>query len=324
MTDDKIVKNIHDYQRRIKGAERLHKLLGIVVMFMPLPWLFLIVYMISISAITTYFGISVVFSIGILILFVVAGRHVERLQKKLKQFVGEYVGKDIIAEQIEIQEYKPNGCFDKDFLNSSGVLPGFSKRYGSDYIKGVYREKQITYCDIKLEAEERDSDGDYKTVTVFKGFVIMLALGKSLGDKRVRILEITKGGKVVNSIVNAYANFWRMLGVNLEEKTVRMESEAFNNRFEVKATDEELAFYILTPHFMESIMRADELAQGRTNICFNGDKAIIAIHNNYDAFEIGKNLKNENQLQESRERMRAHLKKSLLIVDEILKKDRLF
>lgn len=318
MTDDKIVKNIHDYQRRIKGAERLHKLLGIVVVIVPAALLFLFVYMRS------FLYMPVAFYVAVLILFVLADKHTEKLQKKLKQFVGEYVGKDIIAEQIEIQEYKPNGCFDKDFLNSSGVLPGFSKSYGSDYIKGVYKEKQITYCDIKLEAEERDSDGDYKTVTVFKGFVIMLALGKSLGDKRVRILEITKGGKVVNSIVNAYANFWRMLGVNLEEKTVRMESEAFNNRFEVKATDEELAFYILTPHFMESIMRADELAQGRTNICFNGDKAIIAIHNNYDAFEIGKNLKNENQLQESRERMRAHLKKSLLIVDEILKKDRLF
>ena len=316
MTDDKIVKNIHDYQRRIKGAERLHKLLGIVVVIVPAALLFLFVYMRS------FLYMPVAFYVAVLILFVLADKHTEKLQKKLKQFVGEYVGKDIIAEQIEIQEYKPNGCFDKDFLNSSGVLPGFSKSYGSDYIKGVYKDKQITYCDIKLEAEERD--GDYKTVTVFKGFVIMLALGKSLGDKRVRILEITKGGKVINSVVNAYANFWRMLGINLEEKTVRMESEAFNNRFEVNATDEELAFYILTPHFMESIMRADELAQGRTNICFNGDKAIIAIHNNYDAFEIGKNLKNENQLQESRERMRAHLKKSLLIVDEILKKDRLF
>lgn len=30
-----------------------------------------------------------------------------------------------------------------------------------------------------------------------------------------------------------------------------MESEAFNNRFEVKTTDEGLAFYILTPQFME-------------------------------------------------------------------------
>lgn len=296
MTDDKIVKIIHDYRCRIKGAQRLHTLLGIIVIIVPVALLFLFVYMAALSSKLIYFGIIIVFAVVLVILFVLAGKHVEKLQKKLKQFVGEYVGKDIIAEQIEIQEYKPNGCFDKDFLNSSGVLPGFSKSYGSDYIKGVYKEKQITYCDIKLEAEERDSDGDYKTVTVFKGFVIMLALGKSLGDKRVRILEITKGGKLVNSIVNAYANFWRMLGVNLEEKTVRM----------------------------ESIMRADELAQGRTNICFNGDKVIIAIHNNYDAFEIGKNLKNENQLQESRERMRAHLKKSLLIVDEILKKDRLF
>lgn len=324
MRDDTIVKTIRNYQRRVKGAQGLHTLLGIVVMIIPAVLLFLFVYMVALSYKPIYFGMIIAVVIVLVMLFVFAGKHVERLQKKLKQFVGAHVVKSIIGERIAIQEYKPNGCFDTDFLCSSGVLPGFSKSYGSDYVKGAYREKEITYCDIMLEAQRSDGDGGYETVTVFKGFVIALALGKSLGDKRVRILELTQGGKIVNSIVNAYANFWKALGVNLEEKIVLMESVAFNNQFEVKATDEELAFYILTPHFMESIVRADQLAEGRTNICFSGNKAIIAVHNNYDAFEVGAKLKKENQLQESRERMRADLNKSLLIVDEILKKDRLF
>lgn len=326
MRDDTIVKAIRSYQRRVKGAQTLHTLLGLVVFFMPVALLFLFVYMVALSYKIKYFGIIIAFVIVLVMLFVFAGKHEERLQEKSKQFVGEHVVKSIIGERITIQEYKPNGYFDREFLGSSGVLPGFSKSYTSDYIKGTYREKEITYCDLMLEAQY-----DKDTVTVFRGFVITLALGKSLGDKRVRILEIKKSNNVVNSMVNAYVNFWKKIvysisyiGVKPEEKTVLMESEAFNDQFEVNATDEELAFYILTPHFMESIVRADQLAQGRTNICFSGDKAIIAVHNNYDAFEVGAKLKNKKQLQECRERMRADFKRSLLIVDEILKKDRLF
>lgn len=92
----------------------------------------------------------------------------------------------------------------------------------------------------------------------------------------------------------------------------------------MKATDEELAFYILTPQFMGNIVSADQLAEGRTNICVGGDRVNIAIHNNYDAFEVSKTMKNTKQLEESRARMRADLNKVLSIVDEILKKDRLF
>lgn len=94
--------------------------------------------------------------------------------------------------------------------------------------------------------------------------------------------------------------------------------------FEVKTTDEELAFYILTPQFMESIVNADRLAAGRTNICFAGDRVNIAIHNNYDAFEVGNTMDNTIQLEESRARMCADLNKVLSVVDEILKKDKLF
>ncbi|MDE6024021.1 MAG: DUF3137 domain-containing protein [Lachnospiraceae bacterium] len=326
MNDDKIVKTIRDYQSKIKSFSGLHTFMGVIAyVIFPIGLLFLIIDITSTAlSYKSMYGIGIAIVVAFCICLFLLVKHIDRLQKKMKQFIGEHVVKHIIAERITIQEYKPNGSFDKDFLYSSGVLPGYSKSYGSDYIKGIYRGKEIIYCDLKLEAQQEDSDGDYKTVTVFKGPVVSLALGRSLGDKRVRILETDKTGRAISSIVNAYTNFWRAFGVKTMEQTVSLENVGFNNQFEVKTTDEELAFYILTPQFMENIISADRLAEGRTNICFGGDRVNIAIHNNHDAFEVGNTMKNTKQLEDSRARMRADLNKILSVVDEILKKDKLF
>lgn len=63
---------------------------------------------------------------------------------------------------------------------------------------------------------------------------------------------------------------------------------AFNNQFEIKTSDDQLAFYILTPQFMESIMRLDELADGYTNIEFRDTSVVVTLNNGRDSFEVKK------------------------------------
>lgn len=327
MSDAKIIKTIHNYQMRI----RLLSVFAVIALFTP-PVGAAVVGTLAANVPDLYIpGNGILWllaAVACFAFFLVAGRAVDKQKKKLKLFVGEYVIKGIIAEQIDIREYDPNGCYYNNFLRSSGILPAFDKSYGSDYIKGIYKGREITYCDIKLESEydTTDSEGnsEHETVTVFQGPVISLALGRSLGDKRVRILERRNKRRRKGFMSDLFATAADALGIKAKESMVSMENEAFNNQFEVKTNDEEFAFYILTPQFMENIVSADKLAEGHTNICFGGDKANIAIHNDYDAFEIGKKLYNKKQLEESRERMRNDLNKVLLIVDEILKKDKLF
>ncbi len=316
MSDENIVKTIRKYQRKVKSLSGLHTLLTVVACVIPLGLLFLVVSVISGGGKPVYKYIILAVIVYLFCVFLV-GKRTEKMQRKLKQFVGEAVVKKIIAEQITISQYEPNGCFDKDFLQKSGVLPGYTKRYISDYIKGVYKGKQIAYCDIKLEAQSDDG-----MITVFNGFVISLALGKPLGNKRVRIWE--RGSKAVDFINNMFEKAYRAIGIKFEEHAVTLESLDFNNRFEVRTTDDELAFYILTPRFMENIINADRLAEGRTNICFESDRVNISVSNGHDAFEIGGNLQNKKQLEEYRQQMRRDLNKALLIVDEILKKELLF
>lgn len=331
MSDDKIVKTIHNYQVKLKLLSGILNLMAVLSLLVVIGILFVFLGIMSYGY-KPVFALIPAAAVAFFILMWLIKRSVDRLEGKLKRFTGEYVTKAVIAERIDIREYAPTGCFNDKFLRSSGVLRGFDKSYGSDYIKGIYRGQQITYCDIKLEVENETTDRDghrrHETVTVFRGPVISLVLGKPLGDKKLRILERTGKRKkegflsdLLGSAANAVGD---ALGIRSNENAVLMENEAFNNQFEVKTNDDELAFYILTPQFMEGIVSADKIGAGRTNICFGGDRVNIAVHNNYDAFELGRTLRSKKHLEEARQRMRGDLDRILRIVDEILEKDRLF
>lgn len=75
---------------------------------------------------------------------------------------------------------------------------------------------------------------------------------------------------------------------------------------------------------MESVSRADELADGYTNMLFKDKRVDIAMNNYVDSFEVKRNIYTQNALDECRMLMRKDLDILLSIADEILTKDRLF
>ena len=58
----------------------------------------------------------------------------------------------------------------------------------------------------------------------------------------------------------------------MSQNKVEMESDPFNQQFKVITSDDELAFYILTPQFMEHIVAADEKVDGYTKIEFENSR----------------------------------------------------
>ena len=85
-----------------------------------------------------------------------------------------------------------------------------------------------------------------------------------------------------------------------------------------------MSFYILTPQFMENIIKADTYACGYTNIEFRGQNAFIALNTGRDSFEITKTVISKKSLDNSRQQMRGELNRILAVIDEILTKDNLF
>lgn len=323
LSDSEIIKSVHGMQkkRKILGVidtiSTLWIVLGILVVF----FLFSLHHMI----LGVVAGVTVIICIPV---SVVLSKKTKKIDKEIKIFIGENIIKEVIAEKISIEEYDPDGCINSKYVRKSGIVPNFyDKIHGSDYIKGDYKGIKIVYCDIELEYEKEyeNSKGHKSTtmVTVFKGPFLSLHLPKKI-EGYVKICERQNPKKKKGFVTELLSNALYSAGIKLGPEEIEVESVEFNNQFEVTTNNKELAFYILTPHFMENIIKADELANGYTNIKFDDDRAKIAINNGHDAFEITKTIFNENRLEEARQNMRNDLNVLLAIIDEILEKERLF
>ena len=49
--------------------------------------------------------------------------------------------------------------------------------------------------------------------------------------------------------------------------------------------NEEDAFYIITPHFMEKISKLNDMCSGKLILCFINNQLHVGLYNNDDAFE---------------------------------------
>lgn len=258
-------------------------------------------------------------------LFILTGKQVNKLLKKLKENLGEYIIRDILAEHVQINQYSPNEHINNDFVKNCPLLPGYDRITGSDYISGIYRGVEFTFCDLHLEYESksRDRKGRKETRyrTNFQGHVITLQTKENI-DGFVRIRERENPRKEKNFLSDFVSGAAEFLGIN--QNIVEMESDPFNRQFKVDSSNEHLAFYILTPQFMERIVAADAKADGYTNIEFASNRITLALNNGRDSFEAPKTIGSLSRLEKTRQAFRDEFETILSIIDEILTKENFF
>jgi hypothetical protein len=186
-------------------------------------------------------------------------------------------------------------------IEAANLISGWNRFNGNDYIRGMYRGRQIELSDIHLEHETKNEKGGTVTKTAFKGQWITCRLAKEL-PAALRLREGAGAGKGGAETENA----------------------AFNNKYQILADDPHYMFYVLTPHFMEHIIAADAAANARTYFCFAGETAHIAVHSGRDAFEIPADKAAWNNPAIARERIKSEMKYVTDILDELLRNDYLF
>ena len=244
------------------------------------------------------------------------GKSSNKLTAKIKELAGQYIVRGVLAEKVDIVEYSPNSYINEKFVKGCQILPKYNRIHGSDYTSGNYRGRKFTYCDLLLEWEIEDRDGDSQTTTQFKGQFMKMELGKDIGGF-VRLRERKNPCKSKGFFAN-------ILGIGNSHNSIETENAAFNNQFEIKTSDDQLAFYILTPQFMESVMRLDKLADGYTNIEFRDTSVVVTLNNGRDSFEVNKTLRSRKKLERYRQRFRDELEVILNVFDEVLTKENLF
>jgi Protein of unknown function (DUF3137). len=179
--------------------------------------------------------------------------------------------KDTILDRVLeefFEEYSHNktaGLSLFDVLESE-LLDKPDRYFANDFIQGVHQGVGFAMSDVTMQRVT--SNGKTTTVsTYFRGPVMIFDFHKETKGKL--IVQQTRRGKLFT-----------------QYKSVALESVDFNKRFRTYATNDKLAFFILTPHFMERMQRLEDEIPGNFYFSFINGKMYVALHNNQDLFEV--------------------------------------
>lgn len=172
--------------------------------------------------------------------------------------------------------YNPVGCIHKnDYKNSGLYLEGTDRYRGDDYVEGM-RDKTF-FCFSELHTEKKVSSGKSTSwQTIFKGLFFIGDFNKNFQGRTFIYSENNPQLGFFSKLFNSFA--W-----NLEK--VKLESIEFENKFIVYSSDQVEARYILTPSFMERLVKLQDLMGDRTSYSFVDTNVYVAIPISDELFE---------------------------------------
>lgn len=196
--------------------------------------------------------------------------------KKYKDSVKKVINSLVFEKMFENVSFTPETGISRTELKTIELIP-FGNRYSSnDLLKGRKDGVDFSRADVWTYTERTDSDGNTTTNTDFKGQVYKFDFHKDT----INYVQI-KDKKFLSGIFKGH----KLQNVH----KITFEDERFNERFDVYTNDEEEAFYVFTPHFMEKMMNLKEKFHSRLSVVVTKGVIYIAANTGGDAFEIKNN-----------------------------------
>jgi hypothetical protein len=233
---------------------------------------------------------------------VIAGERMARYKKQLKCIVSNNIVRGVLSDKFALEVYSPACHISESVIRQTNLFPKWSRISGSDLVKGTYKDVKFSFSDLHLQ-HETGSGKNRKVVTKFKGQWLIIDPAKEI--PHAVLLRERSGSKAKSDI--------------------ETESIEFNRRFQITTRDPHTAFYILTPHFIEHILKADKRAGAATSISFERRQVHVALHNGRDLFEpCSKKLYDISNIEMLRMQMSWDAKYITNIIDELLLNENLF
>lgn len=297
--DTRILQTLNLLQYKVKKMKRIRTFLFIgAILTMLMSFV--------VSDISTLFA---VLSIGLIITALVFTFRMASARNEVKAYISDNVVKACLDEVFDLDYYAHAKHIPENSISEAGLIDDWDECFGSDHFTGKYKNINIECSDIELievrkeKDPETDDEHEVRT-TKFKGVWMICDFNKKLSAK----LWINERKK---SLLGKYVK-------NKSNIDIETENQAFNDQFHVRSFDGHTAFYVLTPQFMEKIMKTDMKSKGETNLFFNEGKVHIAIHNNRDSFEVSHKDKGLKDLNLLRGRFKQEISYLTDIVDELL------
>jgi hypothetical protein len=231
---------------------------------------------------------------GFIIGGIIAGIGFSKFSKLSKMFKQEVLT-GLIDTFVDNGYFDPNAGLSQAQVYNTEFLKRADRFHSEDFLSGSMEDVQFVSSDVKLEEKHvRHTKNGTETYyeTYFLGRVFIFEFNKSF-DGYLQVLESNHPTR------------------NRGYKKVKLESVQFNKKFRTYATNEHSAFYVLTPHFMEALMKFEQENKGRIYFSFIDNLLYIGINNFKDTFEL-------RMFRKLDDRIFDEFKRDLLVIKDVI------
>lgn len=238
----------------------------------------------------------------------------KKLLPYIKQKAAEYdekVVKKAISEVIPNAEFIRDQCVMPETLREYGIIPFYDAYEKKGMVHYQRNGKNYIFSNIVLLSIREDNDGKRETKTVYSGQVYTAHYKTELPGT-VRIFA-TKRMALTGKETNAGYPSKRK-----GETKIETENILFNDNFDVYASDEQSAFFILNPIVMEQLLVMKRRYE-QVGVYISKDQMVITLKTNQTLFPkwIYMKQKEQETLEKSKEQARSMLRMSELLEDSI-------
>lgn len=204
---------------------------------------------------------------------------------------------EALKEKFTEVDYRPNSGMKYQVISGTHMIDMGDKYHSEDFVSAKYKDIKFEQADVHIEEEytykTKNSEGETVLetgyTTIFDGRWMVFDFNKKFKSD-VQIFQMRYLGEEKKSHINKRKEKNRKKNVerrhkNDEYKKVSMESESFNDKFDVYSKDEHEAFYIITPSLMNKIEDLADKNIGILNLCFINNRLHVAIDECTNSFE---------------------------------------
>ncbi|MEM1485963.1 DUF3137 domain-containing protein [Oscillospiraceae bacterium PP1C4] len=191
-----------------------------------------------------------------------------------------------LAEVFSELSYESDQGVSAEEVKNSELVDLKDEFNSNDLIIAKYGKVRFKQADIAISEKSKrvgeDGIPHEETKICFTGRFLVFDFLKPT-DAPVKVMGKSFSPESFNQgVISALTS---RLIVAENKHQVFMESELFNNNFNVFCSDAQTAFYILTPQIVEAITMLSKQYQGKIALCFRDKKMFVAISSKKDSLE---------------------------------------
>lgn len=209
---------------------------------------------------------------GYVFIGIIFGSTINKKKRVYKKLYNEVIVRTVFERYFDIKEFNSDYGIPVSAIKNTRMMKMGNTYSSNDFLRGEYKNIAFSQSDVTI-SEEHYTGRQKTSVTYFKGRWMIFDFNKNFD------CDLLVHDKSFN-----YADHRKSL-FSKEFEKIRFENIEFNKTFESYTNNEQEAFYIITPHIMDSMTELREKTNGALIFCFCRNQLHIGVNNRRDAFE---------------------------------------